>query len=286
MGVMAALAMPAAAVKPEPGDSEIQEIIRKFAAKESDFAKAREVYTYRQLSRIQEVGPKGGKWEEEVEITFDGQGRKEEKVKRAPVQNLQFIVMTPADLVDLRDTQPFVLTTREIDKYHVRFIGIEQIDEIECYVFAVKPKKMEKGLRYFSGLIYVDDESLQIVKSYGRGVGVQQRKGGEAFPKFETFRDQIDGKYWFPVMTLSNDVLYFDSGPVPIKMTVKYDRYQLFGAESKITFGDVADLPPATANAPGGAGSGASPGASASEPAKPKEPEVAPLIVPRKKKKN
>lgn len=274
--------------KPELTESQVQEIIHKFAQRESEFAKAREMYTYRQQSRIQEVGNRGGKWEEVVEITFNPQGRKEERVTHAPVQNLQFIVLTPADMMDLRDTQPFVLTANEIDRYHVRYLGIEQVDEIECYVFAVKPKQVEKDKRYFSGLIYVDDETLQIVKSYGRGVGVVKQKGNEAYPKFETFREQIDGKHWFPTYTISNDVLHFDSGDVPIRMTVKYDRYKQFGSETKIIFGDVAD-PAAGPGAPGattpGGPGGTSPGAT-SKPEEPKGPELAPLYIPKKKKKN
>ncbi|MBY0374469.1 MAG: outer membrane lipoprotein-sorting protein [Bryobacteraceae bacterium] len=268
-----------------PTETEISEIIRKFAAKETEFATARSGYTYRQTSRIQEVGTGGGRWEEVVDIVFNNTGRREEKVVRAPVQSLRFILMSPEDLQDLRDTQPFVLNTRNIEQYFVRYLGKEKLDEIECFVFAVKPKKMEAGQRYFSGMIYVDEQDLQVVKSYGRAVGVVKRKGNEAYPKFETYREQIDGKFWFPTYTVSNDILHFDSGDVPIKMTVRYADYKQFRSESNIKFGDVVDVPPAGATTPGSPGTG--PGASAPAPEAPKGPELAPpLARPTKKKKN
>ncbi|MBY0505951.1 MAG: hypothetical protein K2X03_18690 [Bryobacteraceae bacterium] len=231
--------------KTNPSQAEIDEIVKKFAAKESEFATARQAYTYRQSAKLQEVGAQGGKWEEVSDIVFSGAGKREEKVIRAPVQTLRNIIMTPEDLQDMRNTQPFVLTSSEVDQYFVRFLGREKVDEIDAYVFAVKPKKLETGKRYFSGMIYVDDQDLQIVKSYGRGVGIAKN---QQFPKFETFREQIDGKYWFPTYTVSNDTLNFDSGPVPIKMTVKYENYKRFQAESTIKFGDIAE--PTTPAAP------------------------------------
>ena len=237
--------------KTHPNPAEIDEIVKKFAAKESEFATARLAYTYRQTAKLQETGTPGGQWEEVSDIVFTGVGKREEKVIRAPVQTLRNIIMTPEDLQDMRNTQPFVLTSSEVDLYNVRVLGREKVDELDVYVFAVKPKKLETGKRYFSGMIYVDDQDLQIVKSYGRGVGIAK---GQQFPKFETFREQIDGKYWFPTYTISTDTLNFDTGPVPIKMTVKYEKYKRFQAESTIKFGDIAEpsaAPAATPVTPG-----------------------------------
>ena len=161
---------------------------------------------------------------------------------RAPVSTLRNILLTPEDEQDLRNVQPFVLTTNEIPKYDIRYLGKQMADEIPCYVFAVKPKKMEKGQRYFEGQIWVDDRDLQIVKTYGKGVGILKRGEDNQFPKFETFREQIDGKYWFPTYTRADDVLHFQqSGDQRIKMTVKYEDYKQFKAQTNITFGDAVD---------------------------------------------
>ncbi len=102
------------------------------------------------------------------------EGARIEKVAYAPPNTLTAISLDPGDIQDLRQVQPFVLTTEEVPKYYIRYLGREQLDEISCYTFAVKPKKMESGQRYFEGIVWVDDRDLQIVKSYGRGEGAKQ----------------------------------------------------------------------------------------------------------------
>jgi len=236
-------------------DTQANDIIQKFAAKESEFAKAREAYTYRQTARIQSLSDDGavtGKWETVSDIVFSTDGKRSERVVRAPVSTLEAFQLTPEDMEDMRSVQPFVLTTPELPKYWIRYLGHQNVDEIGCYVFAVKPKKLEGNQRYFSGEVWVDDKDLQIVKSYGRGVGIASRKGDNQFPKFETYREQIDGKYWFPTYTTANDTLHFQSGDQRIRQTIRYEDYKQFGAETKITFGDeVKDAPkPAAPAAP------------------------------------
>jgi hypothetical protein len=240
--LLAAGAVVAADTNQQLSQAQIDEIVQKFSAKESAFARARENYTYRQSAKIQEAddgGMPGGKWEEVSDIIFTSDGKRTEHVVRAPVTTLRLIQMDPGDLEDIRHTQPFVLTTEELPNYHVRYLGHQNVDEIGCYVFAVKPKKLESNKRYFSGQVWVDDRDLQIVKSYGRGVG--QQKGDHQYPKFETYREQIDGKYWFPTYTIANDTLHFRDNDVRIKQTIKYEDYKQFKSDVKITFGDEAD---------------------------------------------
>lgn len=228
------------------------EIIQKFAAKELAFAQARNNYTYRQSVKLQELdsggNPTGGKWEMVEDIIFSPEGKRMEKVVYAPVQNLQRIILTPEDEQDLRNVQPFVLTTPEIPEYDIRYLGREKVDEIGCYAFSVKPKKLVQGKRYFEGQIWVDDRDLQIVKTYGKGVGVIKKSSDNQFPKFETYREQIDGKYWFPTYTHADDTLHFKSGEnVRIRMTVKYQDYKKYEGKSTIHYGDVVDeKPPVT----------------------------------------
>jgi hypothetical protein len=222
------------------------EIIRKFAAKESAFQRARENYTYRQTVRIQELDYDGnphGKYEIVSDIVFGADGKRTEKVVRAPMSTLQKILLTPEDEKDLRDVQPFVLNSKDIAKYDVKYLGKQKVDEINCYNFSVRPKTMVKGERYFEGEIWVDDRDLQIVKTYGKGVGVQKKGSDNQFPKFETYREQIDGKYWFPTYTHADDTLHFQNGPQRISMTVKYQDYKQFKSDVNITFGDEVKKP-------------------------------------------
>lgn len=236
-------------------EDRVNDIIQKFAAKESAFSKARELYTYKQTARIQTLDTGGaitGKWETTSDIVFDSEGKRTEHVTYSPVSTLKDVLLTPEDMEDLRSTQPFVLTSEELPKYWVRYLGPQAVDEISCYVFAVKPKKTEAGQRYFEGEIWVDDRDLQIVKSYGRGVGASSRKkGSEDYPKFETYREQIDGKYWFPTYTAANSMLHFKDYDVRLKETVRYEDYKQFKAQSTITFGadDDKNQPKGTAPA-------------------------------------
>ena len=237
-----------AATAPDPTPAQIDDIVAKFAAKEAEFRRARGNYTYRQTARVQELDEGGapmGRWEEIADIVFTQDGKRTERVVKAPMATLRNIQLDPGDIQDLRDVQPFVLTTEELSKYFVRYLGRETLDEIPCYVFSVKPKKMESGQRYFQGQVWVDDRDLQIVKSYGRGVGLMKKGADNQYPKFETYREQIDGKYWFPTYTIANDTLQFQSGPQRIKMTVKYEDYKQFKSDVNIKYEDVpANEPP------------------------------------------
>lgn len=222
----------------DPDPSQIDQIIAKFAAKEAAFAKARSNYTYRQTAKVMTLDDGGGvtgKWEEVTDIIFSPAGARIEKVAYAPPNTLTAISLDPGDIQDLRSVQPFVLTTDELPKYFIRYLGREQLDEISCYAFAVKPKKLDAGQRYFEGIVWVDDRDLQIVKSYGRGVGAKQ-SGDHQYAKFETYREQVDGKYWFPTYTISDATLHFKENDQRIKMTVKYEDYKQFKSDVQIKY--------------------------------------------------
>lgn len=223
---------------PAPAPVEMDEIVSKVAAKESEFARARENYIYRQSVRVQELDEAGvvsGEYELVSDIVFTPEGRRQEYVVQGPINSLQRISLDSGDQQDLRSVQPFVLTTAEMPKYQVDYIGRETLDS-PCYVFSVKPKKMEPGERYFQGQVWVNERDFQIVKSYGRGVGVNNRGGDTKYPKFETLRKQVDGKFWFPVYTTAEDTLIFQAGPQKMRMTVKYEEYKQFKADVTITF--------------------------------------------------
>jgi hypothetical protein len=237
---LAALSVPIWAAAADTVNAD--EIIRKFAAKEAEFAEARGDYTYRQSLKMEELdpggNPTGGKWEEIDDIIFTPEGKRIEKVVYAPVISLKNIGLTPEDVQDLREVQPFVLTTAALPEYDINYLGKEKIDEIDCYLFSVKPKKLLPHKRYFEGEVWVDDRDLQIVKTYGKGVGIAKN---QEFPKFETYREQIDGKYWFPTYTHADDTLRFKDMSQRIRMVVKYQDYKRFEGKSTIKYGETVD---------------------------------------------
>ena len=225
--------------KSEPKGITSDEIIQRFASKEKEFKEARDHYTYRQSVKVQ-TPEDGGTYQEVFDVVFDDQGKRLENVVFAPQTSLQILQMSPEDLDDIRHRLPFVLTSDEIPEYQILYVGQQQEDELHCYVFDIAPKEIVGKKRYFQGRIWVDDHDFQIVKTYGKTVpDIRKKKGQEnLFPKFTTWRQQVDGKYWFPVYTKADDVLHFQgpAGDVRIIEIVKYEDYKRFGSNVKITY--------------------------------------------------
>lgn len=226
----------------EPKNISTGEIIQRFATKEKEFSQARDNYTYKQDVTVQTIDGDtvSGEYREVVDVTFDDNGRKRESVVFAPASTLTEISMTKEDEDDIQHRYPFVLTTDEIPLYQILYVGKQQEDELMTYVFDIAPKKIEKGQRYFQGRIWVDDHDFQIVKTKGRPAYV--RTDAQEFPDFTTWREQIDGRYWFPTYTKADEVLHFKGNrnappqDVHIRIVVKYTDYRQFKAKSRIIF--------------------------------------------------
>ena len=222
----------------QPPALPVDQIIQRFAAREAEFKKERDNYTYTQTFVIQTIDGDGmadGEYQMRSDILFTPDGKRYEKVTYAPASTLQRIQMSQQDLDDLEHVQPFVLTSEELPKYDIKYVGRETVDELRTYVFDVGPKKLEKNQRYFQGRIWVDDTDLEIVKTDGKAVPDIKKHGQEnVFPRFEMFRENIEGHYWFPTYTRADDMLQFSTGPVHIRMTVRYANYKRFGVTIKV----------------------------------------------------
>ena len=231
-----------------------EEIIRKFAAKESEFQRALNHYTYRRTARVQTIDDDNkvdGEYYEVDDVIFDPTGNQTEKVVFAPENTLQRVQMSPSDLQDIQRGYPFVLTTEDIPQYDVKYVGRQKVDEVDCYVFDVSPKVIEKKKRYLLGRIWVDSTDLQIVVTNGRMVPDDTRKGSEDLhPPFMTWRQQVDGHYWFPVYNKGEGILQFSGGQgymaqdVHMRDTVKYSDYKQFGSTTKIIYEGQDITPP------------------------------------------
>jgi hypothetical protein len=253
-----AAAAPAPAPAPEkapvpekfhsPGDNPItneapsrpvDEIIKHFAEKEADFKRERDNFTYTQAFAIQTVDDQSGMVDGEYRMTsdiiFTPEGKRFEKVTFAPPDSLQRISISQQDLDDIRNVQPFVLTTTELPKYNVTYVGRQQVDELSCYIFDVAPKTIEKNQRYFQGRVWVDDKDSQIVMTEGKAVPDIVTKNNEnVFPRFRTYRQNIEQGFWFPTFTRADDYLHFSRENVHIRMSVKYSNYRRYGSTVKI----------------------------------------------------
>jgi TonB family protein len=225
--------------------AQIDDIIRKFTAKETQFRRALNEYAFKRDALIQEIGMGGqvvGEYHRVSDFTFDDQGNRFEKINFFPMSSLQGVVLTTEDIEDLGGVNPFALEGAKAAQYNFKYVGKERIDELDLYVFDVGPKVMPDSKskeRVFVGRIWVDDHDLQIVKAKGKA-GPETKKN--KFPIVETYREQIDGKYWFPTYVYADDDLVFDNGTdVRIRMRVKYSDFVV--GRGKVTITEIGEAP-------------------------------------------
>ena len=222
------------------------QIIQKFAAKESEFRQAMGQYTYTRSVKIETLNDDSqpdGAYQQVTDISYDGKGAKLEHVTFAPANTLERLIMTPADMSDIEHRLPFVLTTEDLPLYNITYVGRQKVDDLDNYVFDVAPKRIEKGQRYIQGRIWVEQRDLQIVVVNAKNVPDDLRPGHEDLSlPFTTYREQVDGQFWFPVYSKADGVLHFSGGKgymsedVHLRSIVKYSNYKRFGTSIKITF--------------------------------------------------
>jgi hypothetical protein len=225
-----------------------EEIINRFTTRESELREIFKEYSYIQESKLQVIGPAdtiSGEYYQVSEFVFNDAGKRIERILKAPQSTLDQagLTMTQEDKNAFINLQPFALTSEDLPNYNVNYVGKEKVDQLDTYVFDVTPKavsnkkelnKLRKQKiegRFFQGRIWVDDQDLQIVKSAGKVVPEFDQR----FPKFETYRENIDGRYWFPTYTYGDDVLEFDSGRIRVRMVTRYKNYRQFQSDVKLT---------------------------------------------------
>ncbi len=238
-------AQPESQVRPHqlaPGEAD--RIVRAFTAKETSFRQALNSYRFKRDAAIQTIGLGGqisGEYRRVSNFAFDDQSNRYEKITFMPASTLTELTVTAEDIEDLGGVNHFALELNKTGQYDFAYVGKEKIDEIDTYVFDVGPKVIPKKVseRFFKGRVWVEDRDLQIVKVRGKGVP----EGDQRFPTFETYREQIDGKFWFPTYTYADEKLVFKSGQVVhFRMRVRYTDYKRFAGSSKILEeGDIID---------------------------------------------
>lgn len=231
-------------VKSDINQAEVDRIVKKFTDNETIFRQALNSYAFDRSATIQTVGMGGqitGVYRRDSSLTFKETGERVEKISYNPVSTLTEITVSAEDIDNLGGVNPFAIEPQYISNYSFAYLGKEKIDELDLYVFDVSPKTLpnpkKSSQKYFSGRIWVDDRDLMIVKSKGKALpeGEDIRGQEQRFPILETWRENIDGKYWFPAYSSANDELVFDSGQsVRLKVVVKYTKYRVGRSDFKI----------------------------------------------------
>jgi hypothetical protein len=209
-----------------------EEVVRRFSAKEDANLAARGHYGFRKTLRIQEFDPDGkpsGELLRVTEVVAGNDGRLAARIVENPQSTLKHIYLVPEDLAAFDRVPAFPLITSQLAKYDLKYLGKEQVDEINCYIFQVKPKVVERTRGLFDGLVWVDAQYLDIVKTYGKWMtelGEQRALEQLPFTLFETYRENVDGKYWLPNYTRSDDTLHLKEGDFPMRITIKWTDFK------------------------------------------------------------
>jgi hypothetical protein len=212
-----------------------EEIIKKFSQKEDEYLAARPAYGYRKTVRIDEFDRQGklaGQFLMVTEAVRGSSGQVVNKVVEHPQSTLHSFTLEPEDVKELDRVPPFPLTTSQLVKYDLKYIGEEQIDELDCYIFQVKPKSVDRSHAYLEGLVWVDTKYMEVVKTYGKWVNElgDVHIANTPFTTYETYRENVDGKYWFPNYERSDETLHLKDSDVPVRLVIKWTDFKPLAA--------------------------------------------------------
>jgi len=208
------------------------QIIKEFAEKEEKYLRARAQYGYKKSIKLTEFGKDGqpsGEFLLVVEGVVDSEGRLYEKLVEQPASTLHALEITPVNIKAVARIPAYALIPSQLSKYELRYMGSEKVDEVDCYIFEAKPKFVEREHRMFQGVVWVDKQYLEVVKTYGKWVTDlgDERAEGLPFTNFETYRENVEGKYWFPNYMRSDEYLHFkDSGDIPVRLVIKWTDFK------------------------------------------------------------
>lgn len=209
------------------------QIISAFTKKEDLYQTERPLYSYRRTIKIQEFGPDGhpsGEYSAIYQAVRSADGQLYERALAAPETSLQYLQFEPEDAHYFTSIPEFPLTTDQLKNYNVQYLGTEKVDEIDCYIFQVHPKMLDRKHPYFDGVLWVDQKYLEVVKTYGKWITDlgPMHPGSLPFGMFETYRENVDGKYWFPDYSRSDDVYKLKDREIPIRVTIKWSDFKPF----------------------------------------------------------
>jgi hypothetical protein len=214
---------------PGPPPMPAQEIIQRFAANEDAAKSVYGSYDFTETIRIEELADNGGKFTVTGYEYTRPDGQRAWRVTKQPQSTLKVTNYSLEDVRTIVSLPLFFLTTDQIANYDFLYAGQQKLDELNTYVFQVKPKMLSRTQRLFQGVVFVDDHDLAIVETYGKFVSELSGMGEKLpFSLFETYRENFQGKYWLPTYTTSDDYInQQDADPLQLRLVVRATDFKL-----------------------------------------------------------
>jgi Outer membrane lipoprotein-sorting protein len=193
-----------ATAKPVP-----TEILAASAEKGKSLLAALREYTYYTELTIQTVSQSNtitGKFYRFSQISFDPAGKRQERILENTSTLPEEVHIGTNAANNLTRVYQFIITPETMNDYEFNYIGRERVDELNTYVFDVKPKiklpdPEKSSERYLRGRVWIDDQDLCVVKVAGEALPEQS---AHRTPKFETFFQNVD-QFWFPAFVAADD---------------------------------------------------------------------------------
>ncbi|HXU37904.1 MAG TPA: hypothetical protein VN937_16190 [Blastocatellia bacterium] len=192
-------------------------------------------YTYFAELTIQTVSQADiitGKYYRFSQISYDRDGTRRERVQENSSTLPKGIYIGTETAENLTRIYHFIITSETLKQYEVDYVGRERIDDLNTYVFDVKPRfklpdKSDKNReRFLKGRVWIDDEDHCVVKVAGEPV--PEEKGHQA-PNFETYFQNY-GSAWFPAYTSGVDFIRVEGYFYRVVINLRYTGYKKAGA--------------------------------------------------------
>jgi hypothetical protein len=244
---------------PGPPPIPVEQIIQKFAANEDVMKKAFDGYDFNQTVRVEELDDDGGKLTISGEVVARSDGHFW-RVKGQPESTLKTMRLSLEEVREMVNVPTFTLTTNEIGNYNFLYAGQDKLDELNTYVFQVKPKQLSRTRRFFEGAIWVDDHDLAIVKTYGKFVSEASGNGSNLpFKMYESYRQNFQEKYWLPTYTNSDDYVDGPDGQTHMRLVIRDTDLKPVSADGTAAPAAAPASQSSPANSPSESGTGSQP---------------------------
>lgn len=224
--------------EPPPAPLTANELLAKFVRNEARVRQALNHHTFKRDVLLETIGPQGevtGQYVRNSQFVFDDKGNRIERVLYHPRSTLRGMKITKEDVQDLAGAQLLGIDITETGKYRLQIAGTETLDSHTVFAIDVTPLQTPNPFRmrdrFFVGRVWVDADTLQIVRVRGKA----EPQGKQRFPTFQTWREVVSGDLLFPSRTHADDILRFPESDVHYRVHVRYYDYRLFASKVTIT---------------------------------------------------